>query len=254
MPNNFSTKAIYDSFEMFHPDGTFMCFCDKKRAYWYVNRGLASWVDEENGKFKLFFEPQGKGKSDSIYYTQKIENKCVVCGATHELNKHHVVPYVFRSRFPKELKESNHHDILPICIDCHEEYEEIANEYKKEIVEGLGGSFHQKPSKEETERKKTKSVMVLLSKIKSGEVVGIPEERQEKLKALVNDNQHIFFDVKEEVKISHWADLVIGSLNSEEDIYSFMVMWRKHFIKEMKPRFLPDNWSVDFKLEKARIN
>ena len=33
----------------------------------------------------------------------------------------------------EKYKNFNHHDIVPICIDCHENYELIANIYKKEL-------------------------------------------------------------------------------------------------------------------------
>jgi len=134
MPINATKKPIYESFSMIHLDGTFMCHINGKRANWYVEKGLAEWIDEKT--FQLKFEPKGKGKKDLLFYNQKLENRCVVCGNDHqdELNKHHVVPSVFRSRFPIQYKESNHHDVLVTCLDCHENYEHEAMLYKIELV------------------------------------------------------------------------------------------------------------------------
>ncbi len=85
MPINASQSEIYESFSMYSPEGEFMCYCNKKKANWYVNKNLASWLDEK--KFQLIFEPNGKGKADNPYYTQEIKNCCVVCGSEKELNK-----------------------------------------------------------------------------------------------------------------------------------------------------------------------
>ena len=47
------------------------------------------------------------------------------------------------------------------------------------------------------------------------------------------------------------------SANYGSDLAEFVRMWRQHFLDEMKPRFLPNTWSVDHGLVvengKARV-
>lgn len=252
MPINASQTAIYESYSMIHPDGTLMCHCDEKKAKWYVKKNLAKWIDEK--QFKLIFEPHGYGKSDNPYYTQKIPNQCVVCGEEEELNKHHVVPYVFRSRLPVEYKASNHHDILATCIDCHEKYELHANILKKQLADELGISVNNEASKELVENRKIKSAQKLLDKIThgllvndNGEKIIIPEQ---KLKALQEKaKKPLLWDG--ETSGAVWADKIIEKVLEEDKLFDFVKKWREHFLLHTNPQYLPLHWSVEHPLEIA---
>lgn len=261
MPINVSQSEIYESFSMLHPDGTLMCHCNEKKANWYVNRNLAKWTDEKT--FKLNFEPQGHGKSKNPYYVQHMENQCVVCGLKEQLNKHHVVPYVFRSRFPVELKESNHHDILPTCVDCHEAYEEHATLFKEVLAKKVGTTMNiGGMSPEHKNNRKILSARKLLEKINNNEIVDnkgniitIPLDKLEKLKLKANE------PILEHAPIngSSWADKIMEDVLSNDKLFEFVKNWREHFIAYAKPQFLPDHWSVEHPLEisnraKKKIN
>lgn len=254
MPINVSQKPIYESYSMLHPDGTLMCHTNSKRANWYVKRELAEWIDDKT--FKLKFAPQGKGKSDSPYYTQSLENKCVVCGDNNEyaLNKHHVVPYVFRSRFPEQYKQSNHHDILPTCVECHENYEGYATEYKKQLAEKVGASMNGSMSAEQKYNKKILSARNVINRLQnkelkdeSGKEVKIPEEKLRLLHDLASKEP--LHD--EPVSGTIWADKIIENVIKNDDLFEFVRSWRKHFLEFAKPQFLPNHWSVDHPLEKV---
>lgn len=245
MPINASQSEIYESFSMYSPEGEFMCYCNKKKANWYVNKNLASWLDEK--KFQLIFEPNGKGKADNPYYTQEIKNCCVVCGSEKELNKHHVVPYVFRSRLPLEYKESNHHDVLATCIDCHEIYEEKANILKKEIADELNVSMENGMSPEQIKNKKILSAQRLLERVANGEIKGVPEDKIELLK--IKANQPLFKDISNNG--AAWADEIMKIILSEDKLFAFVQRWRKHFVDTMNPQFLPKFWSINSALEKS---
>lgn len=241
MPISAQQNSIYESISMIHPSGSFMCHVSKKRANWYINKGLADWLTEDS--FQLKFEPNGYGNIHMPYYSQKLENRCVVCGDYTEgnLNKHHVVPYVFRSRFPLKNKESNHHDILVVCVDCHKAYETEATKLKQVIATNYNVSMVPVVSKEELLNKKILSSRLLLSKIEAGSARDIPLDRVNEIKE---------FSSKELVSIvtssdSHWADTIINKLLNEDKLFDFIKMWRQHFLDIMSPKYLPKHWSVD---------
>ena len=216
MPINASQSEIYESFSMYSPEGEFMCYCNKKKANWYVNKNLASWLDEK--KFQLIFEPNGKG-----------------------------VPYVFRSRLPLEYKESNHHDVLATCIDCHEIYEEKANILKKEIADELNVSMENGMSPEQIKNKKILSAQRLLERVANGEIKGVPEDKIELLK--IKANQPLFKDISNNG--AAWADEIMKIILSEDKLFAFVQRWRKHFVDTMNPQFLPKFWSINSALEKS---
>lgn len=251
MPINITQGTIYESFSMIHPDGTLMCHCNEKKANWYVNRKLAKWIDDK--KFQLNFVPNGYGKSKNPYYVQSMENQCVVCGTKENLNKHHVVPYVFRSRFPVEMKESNHHDILPTCVDCHENYEGHATKFKEELANKIGLTMNiSSMSDKQKNNRKILSARTLLKKIQNGElvdnngkVINIPKERLTKLKAKAAE------ELSEEVPINGaiWADKIVENILENNQLFNFVKSWRRHFIQYANPKYLPNHWSIDSPLE-----
>lgn len=245
MPINISQTPIYESYSMLHPDGSLMCYCNFKRASWYIKRNLAQWINEKS--FKLNFVPQGHGKADEPYYVQSLQNRCVICGATGKLNKHHVVPYVFRSRFPTQYKESNHHDVLPTCVDCHEKYEEHATDYKKQLAQDCGVSINSSLSANEQYNKKILSAQKLLEKLKEKDnQIKIPLER---LQVLQKTAQLPLIAV-EKTSGTAWADKIMEKTLNEGQLWFFIKKWRQHFIKYAQPQFLPAHWSIEYPLEK----
>ena len=46
---------------MVAPDGELLSNCDKKKAQWYVERGLADKINDEPLTIQLRFEPNGRG-------------------------------------------------------------------------------------------------------------------------------------------------------------------------------------------------
>lgn len=245
MPVNEKQSEIYESYTMLHKDGTLMCHCNAKKANWYIKRNLAEWVGEKT--FRLNFEPKGHGKADQPFYTQKIENKCVVCGSTELLNKHHVVPYVFRSRFPKAYKESNHHDIVAICTTCHESYEALANMYKKQLALEAGTTTDQASMTEEARfNTKVCAARSLLAK-PAEELAKIPAERI----AYLKETAALELRPVPVVEGTHWADVVLEKTLQDKSLFEFVKMWRQHFIDHMKPEYLPNGWDVNYPLEFA---
>lgn len=186
-------RKIYDSFEMYDLDGTFLCFCSIRKAKNYVvKKDLATWIDDNHQpidnndvvfindyetakhligaklnsvgvaypcfysisankivkKFQLKFKSRAKTNPNEhfstekssvkqfndAYYQQKLENRCVCCGTTEYLTRHHVIPYMYRKHLHGKFKDNNHHDVLPICYECHRKYELEADVFKLELA------------------------------------------------------------------------------------------------------------------------
>ena len=94
-------KKLYDNYTILHPDGTIMFLCSEKRFNWYVNKKLATLIDDITSK--LTFMPAGYGSNspDRDGLLPK-SNICVVCGTPHDLTYHHVVPYMYKSLMPDQ--------------------------------------------------------------------------------------------------------------------------------------------------------
>jgi hypothetical protein len=247
MQKNRIPKLPYQNFKMLHPDGTLMCLINEKRANYYINKGLADWV--ENKTFRLKFEPKGRGKANISFYEQDIENKCVVCGDTSNLSKHHVVPYVFRSRFPVEHKESNHHDILVTCVECHHNYEELADEFKSKLAQKVGERIYSSMTPEHRHNKNIVSAKSVLEKIHLGIFDGksVPKERLEELRRVANLKPYPIREFGSTI----WADKIVESFINEDRLFDFIKMWRQHFIDYANPQYLPLHWSVDTPMENS---
>lgn len=123
---------MYQNCVIQNKDGTFLCYCNKKKIRWYIKKGIADEIDEHT--IRLRFEAKGSGSKDNPFYNQPRDNKCVVCGTTEDITKHHVVPLSFRKHLDIEYKSSKHHDVLPVCRTCHDEYEKQADLLKSIII------------------------------------------------------------------------------------------------------------------------
>ena len=38
-------------------------------------------------------------------------------------------------------------------------------------------------------------------------------------------------------------------LDSHEKIEEFVKMWRAHFVQTMKPKYMPEGWSINFRVK-----
>ncbi|KAJ2373758.1 hypothetical protein H4S02_008752 [Coemansia sp. RSA 2611] len=48
---------------------------------------------------------------------------------------HHVVPYQYRRYMDEAIKSRSSHDLLPVCIVCHDKYERHALQFKRHLAE-----------------------------------------------------------------------------------------------------------------------
>ena len=101
--------------------------CSEKRAAFYRKKGLA--VDVGPGLMR-FTDPQTEERLRVLYrgefsaFFLAVKNdRCVVCGATTDLTRHHVVPQRHKRNIPAPWR-SCLSNILFVCTSCHRRYEE----------------------------------------------------------------------------------------------------------------------------------
>lgn len=83
----------------------------------------------------LCFEPKGRPEDeDNDFYIQSKKNICVSCGEGNHYLRYRIIPSCYRMHFPEHLKSHRSHDIVLLCVDCHEIAHAAAEKYKKQIA------------------------------------------------------------------------------------------------------------------------
>lgn len=182
-----------------------------------------------------------------------------------------MIPDEFRRNFPLNLKSHHSHDLVLLCAKCHEDYETIAMDFKKEIsikynvpMGGLGRV-------EDIELKKIQKDAAAI--LKNKENPKFPKERREMMtksikeylkKDILNDEDIQNLINSPTVDNSKYltfgeciVEKVAGKEKDVEKIEEFSIMWRQHFIDTMKPKHLNPYWNPKRNLqrkEKLEIN
>ncbi|KAK2843426.1 hypothetical protein Q7C36_011641 [Tachysurus vachellii] len=264
-------SPLYDNCFLHAPDGQPLCTCDKKKAKWYLDKGIGELVSEEPFIVRLLFEPSGRPDSQKDYYLTAKENLCVVCGKAESYIRKNIVPHEYRRHFPTEMKDHNSHDILLLCTSCHA----ASNVYDGFLKQQLADEFSAPQGCEEgvkmledSDRRRVRSTArALLSANDS-----MPATRREELLSVV----HAYFcnegDEEEEDSLTegrlHTAanletrifnegyvphGLKVVQVYAERGLRGLIELerrWRQHFLSSMQPKFLPPLWSVDHNHEK----
>ncbi|CAN1220237.1 Protein RRP6-like 3 [Linum perenne] len=103
--------------------------------YRYLRRDLAKLVDEEPPAIMLLFEPKGRPEDeDNDFYIQSKRNICVGCGEGGHYLRYRIIPSCYRIHFPEHLKSHRSHDIVLLCVDCHEVAHAAAEKHKRKIA------------------------------------------------------------------------------------------------------------------------
>ncbi|CAA7049550.1 unnamed protein product [Microthlaspi erraticum] len=136
----FSCKApVYHNCRIYANDGRLLCYCDRRKLDWYMNRGLAKLVEEDPPAIMLLFEPKGRPEDEgNDFYIQTKKNICVGCGEGNHYLRYRIIPSCYRVHFPEHLKSHRSHDIVLLCVDCHEVAHAAAERYKKQIATEFG--------------------------------------------------------------------------------------------------------------------
>ena len=119
--NGIRKEPLYHNVKLEAPDGQQLCVTDIKKARWYVLKGLGEYVDETKTNVRLKFEPAGRpeGQAGEYYLTEKC-NRCVVCGEKQAYLRKYIVPHEYRKYFPEVMRDHQSHDILLMCVNCHQ--------------------------------------------------------------------------------------------------------------------------------------
>lgn len=268
-----SETVIYGNYNVYSPDEQLMFTTNAYKILWYLNRSLAEWIGEYSVKLK--FNPDGPGHINDAYYLSKKENRCVVCGSGKRLNKHHVVPNMYRKNMHIAIKSHSYHDILPVCIECHENYESKANDLKQQIAEEYDFPVNAWMDKEgkkyfagTVDRKEKDFHYVLRIAVALEEHwEKIPEERRKKLIQIITNfygqeptKEQISdlakfrkdFKLRKPSDVIDHGEYISTQMKTVEDIQRFAERWRQHFVDSMQPKFLPENWSLTKEVARER--
>lgn len=136
----FSCKSpVYHNCRIYANDGRLLCYCDRRKLEWYLHRDLAKIVDENPPAIMLLFEPKGRPEDeDNDFYIHSKKNICVGCGEGSHYLRYRIIPSCYRMHFPEHLKSHRSHDIVLLCVDCHEIAHAAAEKYKKQIAAEFG--------------------------------------------------------------------------------------------------------------------
>lgn len=276
MPNNPKTSPIYSNHVLQAPDGTPISRIGSDRSRWYLDRGLARVVRPFPFRFtsrfpfiarhetpftiRLNFEPAGRGNEGDSFYLSDKENRCVVCGAEEDINKHHVVPRLYRKCMPQQYKDRTSHDVVILCVGCHTRYEVEADRRKRQIASNLGFSAGVRkltdlPEEQVREIHARKAAIALVRNRTS-----IPEERIKLLEDRVRE--FVEGDLDDEALerfasgTTHYMSNYMGDemaryVLARVNIQEFGMGWRRHFVEVMRPQHLPAGWDVERPLARA---
>ncbi|XP_026967406.1 exonuclease 3'-5' domain-containing protein 2 isoform X1 [Sagmatias obliquidens] len=256
-------SPLYDNCFLHAPDGQPLCTCDRRKAQWYLDKGIGELVSEEPFVVKLQFEPAGRPESPGDYYLMVKENLCVVCGKKDSYIRKNVIPHEYRKHFPIEMKDHNSHDVLLLCTSCHA----ISNYYDNHLKQQLAREFQAPTGSEEglrlledPERRQVRSgARALLN------AEGLPEHRKEELLQALREFYHTDTVTEEmlqeaaslETRISNENyiphGLKVVQRHTQGGLRSLMQLesrWRQHFLDSMQPKHLPQQWSVDHNHQK----
>ncbi|KAK8491567.1 hypothetical protein V6N11_063061 [Hibiscus sabdariffa] len=136
----FSCKSpVYHNCRIYTNDGQLLCYCDRRKLEWYLRRDLAKLVDDDPPAIMLLFEPKGRPEDEyNDFYIQSKKNICVGCGEGNHYLRYRVIPSCYRVHFPEHLKSHRSHDIVLLCVDCHEVAHAAAEKYKRRIAGEFG--------------------------------------------------------------------------------------------------------------------
>uniref|UniRef100_A0A1I8G8B8 3'-5' exonuclease domain-containing protein n=1 Tax=Macrostomum lignano TaxID=282301 RepID=A0A1I8G8B8_9PLAT len=279
LPKFARQNPLYHNCQMLAPDDELMCTLDKRKADWYTERGLATVVSTDPILIiRLNFEPSGRPRGDQAYYLAERDNRCVVCGSVQGLQRKKIVPEEFRRHFPELLKSHKSHDILLLCGRCHAISERHTEAFKKELIHefGLETASHTVAADQ-----RAKSLAKALLAHASGKA-NIPEARlteiSSELKQIIatdlttdaEDSDDEDEDSINSIPIkklqaivasaaktpaqqsSQLARIVVQKCLDSGRLLELERRWRDHFLTSMKPKYLPEGWSVEHQHELLR--
>lgn len=244
-----ATKSLYGNCIVMTGDVA-MFRCDDERKAWYLSMGLAEVVSESPPVIRLTFQPKGPGHAGDPYFLQEFKNRCVVCGTDDGLSHHHIVPYCYRRYFPKDSYDYGRwfYDVLLLCLECHHSYEEFAHQLKHVIAHEHGVPAHGLTTVNRDEAVIMKAAAALHRHWES-----LPVDRKLHFEGILKaylgkesldreDPSKVFDVLRRGISTTTAGEIVVRKLQDHD---AFAIRWRKHFLRHMKPAYLPDLWDPE---------
>lgn len=244
-----ATNSLYGNCVVMAGDVA-MFRCDQERMNWYLSMELAELVSTDPLVIQLRFKPKGPGHAGDPYFLQEFKNRCVACGTNEGLSHHHIVPYCYRRHFPKDSYESGRwsYDVLLLCLDCHHSYEGRAHELKLSIAHE-----HGVPAWGTTNLNADEVVIMKAAVTIDRYRDKLPRDKRQRFENIVKtylgkedlapeDPKNVFDVIKEGVINTPAAEIIVSQIKSLDD---FAIRWRKHFLRHVKPKFLPELWDSE---------
>lgn len=248
-------NTVYDNCKIYSMTGELLSRVNYKTIQFYLMRNLAHWVRDDNYlSIRLNFKHKSADfpNEEDPFYLQDKDNKCVVCGETDELGMHHCVPACFRKNFSKEFKDNWSHDVLPVCITCHNVYEREADKLKINLLDKFELNVS-KPIQEFRVIAANASALV-----RHGHQM--PQSRKDELLAIIGEyiqreaHQNDVDALAEKHvpnTIGHQYHYTWEEIVQRYGAKELIILWRKHFLDTMKPKFLPKHWDIYHKIDQV---
>ena len=242
---------IYNNWQMVAPNGQLLARCSQKRAEWYLSRDLATITSDK--VIQLTFTPAGDGNSEVPFLLEEKKNICVVCGTELNLNRHHVVPYQYRKWMPQEDKGHSSYDVLPICLDHHDEYENEAQKYSRNLAIIYDAPFSVGVFlPEEIKAKRMYGLLKVIAELRTvpaDRLLDITQQTSEYFSVKVTPT--VAAQILEEglphfksAYMKSHGQVIVEKIMAGDKLQEFIVNWRKHFVATMNPQFLSKNWNI----------
>lgn len=265
-----SKNLSSENWKVYHPSGRHMFTCGEKKAYWYLERNLAELTGER--MIKLTFIPKGNGFEDDEEFGRSSRIvQCVVTGISEGLQRHHIVPYCYRTYFPEIYKSKNHHDVVLMNFEIHSEYEQKANAFKDEIARIYNvktiGELNAEYTLKLRELGKPNAIILntihsifkIYGRLSREELIDklhyVADNSNLPFETLVKYNYIQLFKLYQLLREDHINEIyefkgiyrkqydhgyhVVQKLDTEEKIEDFVKLWRNHFVDTMQPLFMP---------------
>ncbi|XP_072935577.1 exonuclease 3'-5' domain-containing protein 2 [Epargyreus clarus] len=267
-PHSIRSKPLYHNCFLQAPDGALLCTCDKKKANWYVEKELADMVVEDPYTVRLRFEPAGRSVGDvGRYYQLTKENKCVVCGSGNSYIRKNIVPREYRKYFPEIMKDHSSHDVVLLCVSCHQRSNALDRAVRERLARRADAPLVASDGKyrEDADCKKIRSAARAL--LYSSRKHVLPEQRRKDLESLLLQHYPEHDEITQEL-LEEAAELQVVFENVDYESHGHKVvqhyadregllrleeMWREHFLDSMKPRYMPELWSLKHNEERLLV-
>lgn len=256
---------MYDNCFLEAPDGALLSTIDKRKAEWYVKKGLGVEIEKEPLRVRLNFEPAGRAVGEVGEYYQSVKkNCCTVCGKDFDLIRKNVIPHEYRKYFPLVMKNKTSHDIVLLCTHCHHISNISDLKIRRMLEEKCNAPIIQLPDYDD-EHRKFKTIRSSARALLKNKNL-IPEARIKELSSVIEEeypNKIIDDEFLKELlaqnepepiqkMISH-GEIVVDYYAKNGGIVELEIVFRKHFLDTMNPQHLPSLWNINHNANRLTI-